>query len=60
MSSAAATLEGAASFGASEDASVATTLTLELKARLLKFLNELPDHHEDIDPDFFRRLPIPY
>jgi hypothetical protein len=47
-------------FGAGENAGAATELMLELKSRLLKFLNKLPDHHEDIDPDFFRRLPIPY
>jgi hypothetical protein len=60
MSSAAATLKGAVSIGAGENAGAATELMLELKSRLLKFLNKLPDHHEDIDPDFFRRLPVPY
>lgn len=30
------------------------------KATLIRFLNALPDSHEDIDPVTLRRLPVPY
>jgi len=31
-----------------------------LKLKFMKFLNGLPEHYEDVDPAWFRRLPIPY
>lgn len=31
-----------------------------LKARLIRFLDRLPAHYDDIDPATFKRLPVPY
>jgi hypothetical protein len=36
-----------------------TSLGSRLRARFYRFLEKLPERHEDIDPEVFRRVPAP-
>jgi len=36
-----------------------TGLRSRLRARFYRFLEKLPERHEDIDPEVFRRVPAP-
>jgi hypothetical protein len=60
MSTAAATLRGALVAGADSEVAAASAAMSALKVKLLKFLNKIPNHCDDIDPATLRRLPVPY
>ena len=36
-----------------------TSLASRLRARFYRFLEKLPERHEDIDPEVFKRVPAP-
>jgi hypothetical protein len=36
-----------------------TGLGSRLRARFYRFLEKLPERHEDVDPEVFRRVPAP-
>ncbi|MEZ5816073.1 MAG: hypothetical protein R3D44_03230 [Hyphomicrobiaceae bacterium] len=57
MSSLAGTLDGAVP-GAGEGR--VAQVWSALKSGLLGFLKRLPDRHQDVDLETFKRLPVPY
>ena len=60
MSTAALALKGAAPAVAYSEPGAAAGALSFLKSRFLKFLNGLPEHFEDVEPETYRRLPVPY
>jgi len=34
-------------------------LSLRLRERFFRFLREVPEGHEDVDPEVFKRVPVP-
>jgi hypothetical protein len=35
------------------------SLRAQLRTKLYRFLHELPDHYEPVDPEVFKRVPVP-
>jgi hypothetical protein len=33
--------------------------SLQLRERFFRFLRELPERYEDVDPEVFKRMPVP-
>jgi hypothetical protein len=40
-------------------ASPLTGLSFRLRARFYKFLEKLPERYPDVDPEVFKRVPVP-
>jgi hypothetical protein len=36
-----------------------TGLWAQLSARLYRFLEQLPERYDDVDPEVFKRVPVP-